>query len=140
MPEIGNDDPFILRVTQKPDDLGVILVPDDDGGVALLGVAFDNGLDFDDPGTGGVDDLEAGLLEFFKFLGRNAVGPDDHRSWFFSGRVAQNGNPFFLQHPQDLGIVDQGAVGVNGVLMAVGGLQDDFHGPSHPHAEPGGFS
>ena len=68
------------------------------------------------------------------------MGPDDHRSRFFAGRVAQNGNSFFLQHPQDLGVVDQGAVGVNGVLLAVGGLQDDFHGPPDPHAEPGGFS
>ena len=88
MPEIGNDDPFILSVAQKPDDLGVILIPDDNGGVALLGVAFDNGLDFDDPGAGGVDDLKAGLREFLKFPGGNAVGPDDHRSRFFAGRVA----------------------------------------------------
>ena len=39
-----------------------------------------------------------------------------------------------------LGIVDEGAVGVDGLLSLVAGHVDDHvHGPLHPHAEPGGF-
>ena len=88
--ETGDDDPPVPRVTQEPDDLRVVLVPDDDGGVALLEVSFDNGLDFDNPRAGGVDDLETGLFSFSNSRGgtpwaRTITVPgsfrQDHPEW-----------------------------------------------------------
>ena len=93
----------------------MILVPDDDGGVALFGVPLDNGLDFDDPGTGGVDDLEARPFSSFSYFcggtpwARMMTVPV---FFFFSGKFSQKGDPLFFQHSQDLGIVDQRTVGV----------------------------
>ncbi len=111
-----------LGVAQQAPDLRMVGVPHDQGGAPFGGPAPDDGLDLGHPGTGGVDDAPAGLLQQAPFLGRDAVGPDHYQSRrdLFPG--LQNRNPPFPQQFQDLGVMDQRSIGVNLGLVFVDGL------------------
>ena len=111
-----------LGVAHQAPDLRMVGVPHDQGGAPFGGPAPDDGLDLGHPGTGGVDDAPAGLLQQAPFLGRDAVGPDHYQSRrdLFPG--LQNRNPPFPQQFQDLGVMDQRSIGVNLGLVFVDGL------------------
>ena len=87
----------VFRVAQQAPDFGMVGVPHNQGGAPFGGPAPDDGLDLGHPGTGGVDNAPAGLLQQAPFLERNAVGPDHYQSRrnFFPG--LENGNPPFPQ-------------------------------------------
>jgi hypothetical protein len=69
-----------LGMAHEAPHLRVVGVPHNDGGIALVRPAADNGLDPGHPDTGGVDDADPGGLQVFTLPGRNAVGPDHHES------------------------------------------------------------
>ncbi len=129
--------PF-LGVAQQAPNLRVVGVPHDQSGEPFGGPAPDDGLDLGYPGAGGIDDTPAGLLQQAPFLGRDAVGPDNHQSLrhFFPG--LQDRDPPFPQQFQDLGVMDQGPIGVNPGLVFVDGLQDHLQRPLDADTKPGG--
>jgi hypothetical protein len=127
-----------LGVAQQAPDFRMIGVPHDQSGEPFGGPAPDDGLNLGYPGAGGIDDAPASLLQQAPFLGRDAVGPDYYqpRRHFFPG--LQNGDSPFPQQFQDLGVMDQRAIGVNLGLVFVDGLQDHLQRPLHADAKPGG--
>jgi hypothetical protein len=54
----------------------MILVPDNNAYIILFCMFPDDGLDFDNPRAGGINNFETGLFKIFLGFWRNAVGPD----------------------------------------------------------------
>jgi len=127
-------------ISQQSVHLGMAGIANDEDGVIPDGMLFDNGLDTPDLGTGGIDNLEVFFPEQLSILGGNAVGANDDAGRFRAGGDfldGGNGNdPPFSQQFHGLGVVDQGPVGIDGLLaLVLGQLQDHVHGPLDPHAE-----
>ena len=129
----------VAGIALEADDLGVVPVPDDDRGVALGRVLANDGLHADDPGAGGVDDVEAGGAQPLLGLGGDAVGADQNRAGPRRGDSVADRDALLLEEFEHLGIVNQGAVGADGPLLFVRGFEHHLHGPAHTHAEAGGF-
>ena len=129
----------VTGIALEADDLRVVAVADDDGGIALGRVLANDGLHADDPGAGGVDDVEAGGAQPFLGLGRDAVGADQDRAGPRRRDPVADRDALFLEQVEHLGVVNQGSVGADGPLLLVRGFEHHLHGPAHPHAEAGGF-
>jgi hypothetical protein len=135
-----------LGIPKQADDFGVILFPGDDNRVAVLGVAVDDPLDLSHMGTGGIQDLDPGLLDLPPLLRADPMGPDDQSpplspraDAFFHVFLGQGFDPFPPQDLENLGVVDQGAVGIDGAGLLPGRVQGHVHRPSDTHAETGIF-
>lgn len=111
-----------LGVAQEPPHLRVVRVPDDEGGGSLAGPTPDDGLHPGDPGTGGVDDPAARILQLPAFLGRDAVGPDNHQPVGNHLPGVKNGDAPFPEEFQHLRVVDQRAVGEDPPLVLIDGF------------------
>ena len=59
---VGDNDTGALRITQKTDYFRMVLISDNNRGISLAGIFSDNGLDLDDPWTGGINNKKAGLF------------------------------------------------------------------------------
>jgi hypothetical protein len=74
------------------------------------------------------------------------MGPDDQSPTLspradplFHVFLGQGFDPLPLQNLEDLGVVDQRAVGIDGAVLLPGRIQGDIHRPSDTHAETGIF-
>ena len=145
----ADDMALALGVAQESDDLGVGRVAEDDGGEAALGVEADLAGDDADVRAGGVAELEPERLEVGAALGRDAVGADDHdRSVLALGVDRDVGRALVIPDLADallgqdlhhLAVVDEGAVGVDGMAAGLGVVARDVDGALDTPAETGGL-
>ena len=77
--DFGSDDMALaLRVAEETNNLGVLGVAEDDGGIALAGMHAHLAGDDADVGAGGVAEFHAERLQVFAALGRDAVRAHNH--------------------------------------------------------------
>ena len=123
----------------QTDDLGMILVSNDNDGIAFAGMALDDRLDLDHPGAGRVDDTEPGPLKLLFGLGRYPMRTHQHSTGSHFGDLLQDGHPAFGEELQHLGVVNQGAVSADGRRLPGRSVQGQIDGSANPHAETGCF-
>ena len=126
-------------VAHEPAHLRVIGVPHNDGGETLVGPPPDNGLDPGHPDAGGVDDAGAGSLKVPALLGGDAVSPDNHQARLRDLPFLQDPDAPLFQEVHHLGVVNQGAIGVDFGVVFMDGPQHHFHGVFDTHAKSRGF-
>ena len=117
----------------------MVPIADDDGGITLPGMFFDDRLNLDHSGAGGIDDRKPGLLQIFFDCRRHPVGADQDGSLSGFRNVLDDVNAFFIQQIEYLGIMDQGAVSKDGAAMFARRIQCHFNSPSHAHAKSCGL-
>lgn len=67
------------------------------------------------------------------------MGPDQNHALTGFRNPVDNCDAFFLQKVENLGVMNQGAVGENGLIVFFGGIQYKLNSPFYPHAESGSF-
>ena len=142
--EGAEDDSRLTGKTQQAVHLRVLPVPGDQNREAGGRMFSDDRLHMGHLRAGGVDDPESLFFDLLSLGGGNAVGADDHdgagRGAFDLVQVPDRDDAPLPEELDRLGIVDQGAIGVYGLMTLVAGhIQDHVHGPLHPHAESGGI-
>ncbi len=114
----------------------MILVADQDDGVAFARELDGFQMDLGDQRAGGVDDGEAALFALTPDFGRNAVGAENgapaigHFAQFFDKNGAQ-----FAQFVHHMFVVDDFFADVNGAAVEIQGDLDHVDGAHHARAK-----
>ena len=68
------------------------------------------------------------------------MSADDHRSAALLGNRFEDSDALFHKQGKHLGVMDQGAIGINWGWIFIGCVQNHIHGLANPHAKPCTFS
>jgi hypothetical protein len=118
-------------------------VPGNNNRVVQRRVFLDDGLHVADLRTGGVNDSDTAFFDYFSFVRRNSMRPDNQNGIFTVFdfiKTADRGNSPFFQQFNGLRIVDERPVSIYFPgCFVLGNIQNCVHRSAHPHAKPGCF-